>query len=161
MAEVESRPVQPVKAGTASPGPQTGGSGSYPVRGHSKFFPANEPLPVGLSVHLDAPVTGGTAAGCEQLNRGALLIRAQDPNFACCWFSRPLDFGAARGEPAFWVLQKTARDRWLLCLRRGSGDVAEYHLKTRKHAFPIALKRGRVSREFADWPGTVTVRWAQ
>src|SRR5262249_16236963 len=129
--------------------------------GRCKFFLANEPLPVALSLKLDTSVQGGTVAGREQLNRDTLLIRAQDPNFACCWFSRPLDFGVASGNPAFWMLQKTARDTWLLCLRRISGDVAIYHLKTRKPGFPITLKRGRVSKEFANWPRTITVSWAQ
>jgi hypothetical protein len=60
-----------------------------------------------------------------------------------------------------WMLQKTARDTWLLCLRRVTGEVAAYHLKTSKDEFPITLKRGRVSREFTNWPSTVTVSWAQ
>jgi hypothetical protein len=125
------------------------------------FFPAKEPLPVALSLHFDTPIHGGTAAACEQLNQDTLLIRTQDPNFDCCWFSLPLDFGAAGDNPAYWMLQKTARDTWLLSLRRSSSDMAAYHLKTNKHAFPIALKKGRVSEEFKNWPRTITVSWAQ
>jgi hypothetical protein len=99
-------------------------------------------------------------AGREQLNRDILLTRSPDPNFACCWFSRPLDLGADGGDPTFWMLQKTARDRWLLCLKRVSGELAAYHLKTSKHAFPISLKKGRVTKEFTNWPGNITVSWA-
>jgi hypothetical protein len=58
------------------------------------------------------------------------------------------------------MLQKTGRHTWLLCLRRGKRDVAAYHLNTRKDAFPIALKKGRVSKEFTNLPHTITVRWA-
>jgi hypothetical protein len=149
-----------VKARTANGSPPQSGSILVP-EGRCKFLPANEPVPLGLSLHLDAPVAGGTVAGREQLNRDILLIRAQDPNYACCWFSRPLDFGPASDNPAVWMLQKTARDTWLLCLRRITGEVAAYHLKTRKHGFPITLKKGRVSKEFTNWPRTITVSWAQ
>jgi hypothetical protein len=155
-----------VKAGRRSDDHSSGsfhlhGSQSRPMQGRCKFLPAHEPVPVGLSLHLDAPVEGGTPAGRDQLNRATLLIRAEDPNFACCWFSRPLDLGVASGNPAYWMLQKTARDLWLLCLRRITGDVAVYNLKTNKPGFPITLKRGRVSKEFTNWPRTITVRWAQ
>jgi hypothetical protein len=166
-ADAQARPTQPVKAGRSpsayavSGSYRLSGSQSRPEEGRCKFLPANEPVPVALSLRLDTPVEGGTAAAREQLNGDTLLIRAQDPNFACCWFSRPLDFGVASGNPAFWMLQKTARDTWLLCLRRITGEVAAYQLKTGKHGFPITLKRGRVSKEFTNWPPTVTVSWAQ
>jgi hypothetical protein len=65
------------------------------------------------------------------------------------------------GNPAFWMLQKTGHDAWLLSLRRITGDVAVYSLRSRTHAFPITLKRGRVSKEFTNWPRTVTVSWPQ
>jgi hypothetical protein len=167
MADAQSRPIQPVKAGkTSSADPVSGsfrlsGSQSRPRGGRCKFFRANEPVPVGLSLRLDTPVKGGTAAGREQLNRDTLLIRAQDPNFTCCWFSRPLDFGVDSGNPAIWMLQKSTRDTWLLCLRRITGEVAAYHLKTGKAGFPITLKKGRVSKEFTNWPRSITVGWAQ
>jgi hypothetical protein len=45
-------------------------------------------------------------------------------------------------------------------LQRVSGEVAAYHLKTTKHAFPITLKKGRVSKEFTNWPRSITVSWA-
>jgi hypothetical protein len=132
---------------------------SFPRKRRCKFFP-NAPVPVGLMLRLDTPVRGGTAAGREQLNRATLLVAAQDPNFACCWFSRPLDLGVASENPAFWMLEKTSRDTWLLCLRRISGEVAAYHLTTSKEEFPIKLKKGRVSKEFNNWPRTITVTWA-
>jgi hypothetical protein len=156
-----------VKAGRASSTTpisgsfRLGGSQSKPPESRCKFLPAKEPVPVALSLQLDTPVDGGTAAGREQLNRDTLLIRSQDPNFACCWFSRPIDLGVASGNPALWMLEKTARDTWLLCLRRITGEVAAYHLKTGKHGLPITLKRGRVSKEFTNWPRTITVSWAQ
>jgi hypothetical protein len=161
MAGDEARSIQPVKAGRASKSHRPSGSQSRPLLGHCKFFPENEPIPVALTFHLETPLEGGTVSGREQLNRDFLLIRAQDPNFACCWFSHPLDIGVASGNPAFWMLQKTARDTWLLCLRRITGDVACYHLKTSTHGFPITLKKGRVSKEFTNWPRTITVSWAQ
>jgi hypothetical protein len=161
MADAEARPIQPVKAGRVSSGDRLSGSQSRPLLGRCKFLPANEPVPVGLVLRLDAAVKGGTAAGRDQLGREILLIRAEDPNFACCWFSHPLDLGVAGGNPAFWMLQKTARDTWLLCLRRITGELAAYRLKSSKHGFPITLKKGRVSKEFTHWPPTVTVGWAQ
>jgi hypothetical protein len=160
IADAESRSVQPVKAVRASNNPQPAGSGSKPVKNGCIFFPANELLPVALNLHFDTRIDGGTAVAREQLNRDTLLIRAQDPNFSHCWFSLPLDFGAASGNPAFWMLEKTARDTWLLSLRQSSGDVAAYHLKTKKDAFPITLKKDRVSKEFTNWPLTITVSWA-
>jgi hypothetical protein len=159
-ADAESRPIQPVKANEAShPRPGTG-SGSKGGHGHSEFFSAKEPLPAGLNLHLETPVEGGSLAGREQLNQDILLTRSPDPNFARCWFSRPLDCGADSGNSAFWKLEKTARDTWLLCLQRVNGEVAAYHLKTTKNAFPITLKKGRVSKEFTNWPRSITVSWA-
>ena len=126
-------------------------------RHHCKYWPADQPLPVALNLRLDAPVTGGTSA-CDQVTRPALLIHGQDASFACCWFSRAIDFGDESGNPAFWMLQKTATDTWFLCLRRVSGEVAAYHLKSKKKdSFPIKLKRGRVNREFKKWPPTITI----
>ncbi|HZV08073.1 MAG TPA: hypothetical protein VE999_23525 [Gemmataceae bacterium] len=153
----DSRPIQPVKTnGAAHNLPQTIGSGSKGGRDLYGFFPEKEPLPVGLSLRLDTPVEGVS----EQLNQDTLLIRSPDPNFGYCWFSRPFDFGADRDNPAFWMLQKTARDKWVLCLRGSGGDMAAYHLKTTKHAFPITLKKDRASKEFANWPRSITVSWA-
>jgi hypothetical protein len=162
IAEAESRSIHPVKAIRVSRNNnnQPTHSESRPKEGPYEFFLANEPLPVALNLHFDTRIDGGTAVAREQLNRDTLLIRAQDPNFSHCWFSLPLDFGAASGNPAFWMLEKTARDTWLLSLRQSSGDVAAYHLKTKKDAFPITLKKDRVSKEFTNWPGTITVSWA-
>jgi hypothetical protein len=134
-----------------------------PPRGEARdrFFPAKKPLPIALSLHFDMPTEDDSPSGRKRLNPDILLIRADDPNFACCWLSRPFDSGADRDNPGFWMLQKTARDTWQLRLRRFSGDEAVYHAKTRKHGFPITLKGRRVAKRLAKWPGTVTVRWAQ
>jgi hypothetical protein len=124
-----------------------------------KFFPKNQPLPVALSLQLHPHLKGGPSTARERLNRPALLIHAQDPNFACCWFSRAIDFGDESGNPAYWMLKKTAMDTWFLCLQRVSGEVAAYHLKTKNKDFPIKLKKGRVSKEF-KWPPTITISYS-
>ena len=132
------------------------GSGVGIPEPHCKFLPRDKPVPVALHLQLDAPAKGGTAAGREQLNRPVLLIHAQDPAFACCWFSRAIDLGDESGNPAFWMLQKTAKDIWALYLRRVSGEIAAYHLKTKTKHFPIKMKKGRVTKEF-QWPKTITI----
>jgi hypothetical protein len=132
------------------------GSGSGILAPHCRFFPKGHLLPVGLTLHLDAPVEGGNESGRHQLNRPALLIHAQDPAFACCWFSRAVDLGDESGNPAFWMLQKTALDTWFLCLRRVSGQMAAYHLKSKIKDFPIKLKRGQSTKDF-KWPPTITI----
>jgi len=124
---------------------------------YSRFWPADQPLPVALNLQLDSPVSGDVS-GCGQVNRPALLIHAQGEQFASCWFSRAVDFGDESGNPAFWMLEKTAMDTWSLFLRRVSGDVAAYHLKIKKNdSFPIKLKRGVVSKELKKWPRTITI----
>jgi hypothetical protein len=113
---------------------------------------------VALTLRLDTPITGGPTAGRDRLNHPTLLIHAQDKHFACCWFSRAIDLGDESGNPAFWMLEMTARHTWFLCLRRVSGEVAAYHFKSKnKHAFPIKLKKGRTNKEFKNWPRTITV----
>jgi hypothetical protein len=136
------------------------GSTSYPFAHRCRFFAAGQPQPVALRLHLSPPVQGGTVAANYQVNQPTLLIHAQDPNFACCWFSRAIDLEET-GNPAFWMLQKTASDTWFLCLRRVSGELAAYHLKTTKHSFPIKLKRGHVGKEFKKWPLTIAISAAE
>lgn len=145
-------------SGSELPGPMAGvsGSGSAIRSPRCKFFPMGHLLPVDLTLHLDVPVEGGNEPGRQQLNRAALLIHAQDPAFACCWFSRAIDLGDESGNPAFWMLQKTAIDTWFLCLRRVSGQMAAYHLKSKIKHFPIKLKRGHTTKEF-KWPTTITI----
>jgi hypothetical protein len=121
-----------------------------------KFFYNGHPIPVGLTLQLDAPVVGGHEFGCEQLSRPTLLIHAQDPAFACCWFSRAIDLGDESGNPAFWMLEKTAKDTWSLCLRRVSGQVAAYDLKSKGEGFPIKLEKGKTTKDF-KWPATLTI----
>jgi hypothetical protein len=121
----------------------------------------NEPLPIALNLHLDTPIEGKNADGLQELIRDILLVRPEDPNFACCWLSRLLDLGAACDGLGFWILQKTARDTWLLCFRRENGAVIVYHLKTRKHGFPITLKARQVAKGLVHWPRSITVSWSQ
>jgi hypothetical protein len=164
MAKKSTRGTrQPARAGGRRKAPVRGwGSSSDPGSGSErrpprcKFFPTGHPLPVALTLQLDAPLQGGLPAGRQQLNRPTLLIHAQDAAFVCCWFSRAIDLGDEGGNPAFWMLQKTARDTWLLCLRRVSGQLAAYHLKAKAARFPIKLKRGVVTKEF-KWPPTITI----
>ena len=121
-----------------------------------KFFSNGHPVPVGLTLALDAPVAGVNEVGCEQLSRPTLLIHAQDPEFACCWFSRAIDLGDESGNPAYWMLEKTAKDKWSLCLRRVTGQLAAYELKSKSNGFPIKLKKGKTTRDF-KWPATITI----
>jgi hypothetical protein len=148
----------PGGSGSLSPEQTHGspGSGSGLPSPHCKFFPKDQPLPVELTLHLDGPVEGGFESGRQQLHRPTVLIHAQDPAFACCWFSRAIDLGDEAGNPAFWMLQKTAMDTWLLCLRRVSGELAAYNLKTKGKGFPITLKKGRTTKDF-NWPATITI----
>lgn len=132
------------------------GSGSGIAAPPLKFFPKGQLLPVNLALRFNARLKGGLEAGREQLNRPAVLIHAQDPAFANCWFSRAIDLGDESGNPAFWMLEKTAIDTWFLCLRRVSGQMAAYHLTSRTKKFPIKLKKGRASKDFT-WPATITI----
>jgi hypothetical protein len=110
-----------------------------------------------LALQLDAPLEGGKEFARQQLNKQVFLISAQHPAFACCWFSRAIDLGDECGNPAFWMLQKTARDTWSLSFRRVSGALAVYNLKSKSNQFPIKLKKGKTSRDF-KWPATITIR---
>lgn len=120
------------------------------------FFPKGQPVPVDLVLRFDAPLEGGNQTGRFQLNRPTLLIHAQDAAFASCWFSRAIDLGDESGNPAFWMLQKTARDEWQLCLRRVSGQLATYRLKTKSSSFSMTLKKGVATKDF-QWPKAITI----
>jgi hypothetical protein len=110
-------------------------------------------------LQLGTRITAGSSSASEPVNRLTPLFHSQDHNFPCCWFSPPIDSADTSGNPAFWMLKKTANDTWYLCLRRVSHEVASYHLKTRNsHKFPIKLKRGRVSKDFKNWPLTITIK---
>lgn len=136
-------------------GSQSGmGQGRLPAS--CKFFSNGHPVPVGLTLELEAPVSGVNEFGCEQLSRPTLLIHAQDSAFACCWFSRAIDLGDESGNPAYWMLEKTAKDKWSLCLRRVSGQLAAYELKSKSSGFPIKLKKGKTTKDF-KWPATITI----
>jgi hypothetical protein len=109
-----------------------------------------------LFLQFDVPLEGGDEFARQQLNRPVILVHAQHPAFACCWFSRPIDLGDESGNPAIWMLEKTARDAWFLCLRRVSGELAAYQLKSKSGKFPIKLKKGKTTREF-KWPTSITI----
>jgi hypothetical protein len=121
-----------------------------------------EPVPLVLLLQLDTEIVADTTAASELLNRSTLLIHSQDHNFAGCWFSRPIDLSADGGNPAFWMLQKTAAGACNLVLRRVSGELATYHKKTPKKngSFPIRLtfqKKGSGGKKFKKWPKSVTI----
>jgi hypothetical protein len=150
-------PVLPVQG--AYEGPVGSGSGSSrPPHSLSKmFFPAKEPPPIALRLSLDTPMSGKKSAAGDAAQESTLLIHALDPNFAGCWFSRAIHLSAKRGNPAYWILKKTARDRWHLCLRRARGELVAYELKTRKHSFPLRLEKARTRNTSRQWPATVTI----
>jgi hypothetical protein len=134
------------------------GSDQAARKQHLKFFPAGQLVPVALNLRLGTSIKGGSSAAGGRLHRTTRLIHAQDSKFPSCWFSRAIDLGNNDGTPAFWILKKTAMDTWLLRLRRGSADVAAYHLKTKnKHSFPIKLKMRRTTKEFTQWPSMITI----
>jgi hypothetical protein len=126
-----------------------------------KLLATSDVLPFTLRFQLDAPITSGPRALRDQVNRPTLLIYSPDPNYAGCWFSRPIDLDGGSGRQAYWMLQKTAGDRWLLCLRGANGDVATYQQKKNRHSFPISLIKGRVSKEFTNWPRHIIVSPAE
>jgi hypothetical protein len=136
----------------------------YAIHG-SPFKYDDQPLPVALRLQVDTIFEGGTTVARDQLNGPTQLIHAQDAKFANCWFSQAIDFGDKSGNPAFWILEKTAIDTWLLCLRRVSGEVARYRLEiniSKRHLipikrFPLTLRRVSVNREFKKWPRTITI----
>lgn len=142
------------------PHPERGGgpgSGSGLMRRHCKFIPKGYPVPIHLTVRFDAPLKGGTESARLKLNQPAKLTHAHDPSFACCWFSRIIDLGEDGENPACWMLQKKDKETWTLCLRRVSGELAEYRIKSKAREFPVKLKKqGRSSREF-KWPASVTI----
>jgi hypothetical protein len=123
----------------------------------SKYFPADWLIPVALKLRLGGSINGGSAVGTG-LNRPTVLLHAEDADYAGYWFSRAIDLGDDGGNPAFWMLRKTARDTWSLSLRRGKGEVAAYRAKTKiRQAFPIKLTRIRTKAAFKEWPSTITI----
>jgi hypothetical protein len=130
------------------------GSGSGPGPDHCRFCPEGQLLPVELTLRLDYPVEGGDDTGCANLNRPTTLIHSQDPRFACSWFSRSIDLGE---DTATWVLEKTAIDRWQLCLRQIGGELAAYDASSDDCRFPLTLKKAYTTEDFR-WPATITIR---
>src|SRR5205085_1172595 len=80
----------------------------------------DQPLPAELTLQVDTPFEGGINNARARLNRPMRLIHARDAEFAHCWFSQAIDLGDKSGNPAFWMLEKTEVDTWLLYLRRVS-----------------------------------------
>src|SRR5262245_18823915 len=126
--------------------------------GHScKYFSPDRLLPVALQLRLGAAINGGSAAG-ESLHQPTQLLHAQEVDFAGCWFSPAIHLGDKNGNPAFWMLRKTATDTWQLSLRLGSAVVAAYRAKTKsKRTSSITLKMVRANNKFKQWPATVTI----
>jgi hypothetical protein len=140
------------------------GSGSEGCRaptlaGHGcKYFPADRLLPIALQLRLGAAIKGRNSAAGESLHRPTQLLHAQEADFAGCWFSPAINVGDENGNPAFWMLRKTATDTWQLSLRRGGAVVAAYRAKTKSHrASSIKLKMVRANNKFTQWPATVTI----
>jgi len=124
-----------------------------------EFFGADQPVIVSLVLQLDVTRAAAFGAACDMLCRPTPLIYSQDRNFPWCWFSRPIDISPESGNPAFWMLKWTPPDTWTLYLRRFSGDLATYFMKTRKKGvFPLRLALSRRnSREYDKWPKIVTI----
>jgi hypothetical protein len=121
-----------------------------------------KPAPVALSLQLDTRLQDGSSNVTDAMTRPVPLLHSQHRSYPCCWFSPPLDAADAGGNPAYWMLQKTANDTWSLILRRVSHELAKYHLKSKdSHRFPIKLKRVSVSKDFKNWPATITIRAAK
>jgi hypothetical protein len=103
-----------------------------------------------------AGLTDGKGAGSAQLNQPTTLVHSNDFSYRCCWFSSAIDFGDNSGNPAYWMLQKTAVGAWSLYLRRVSNQVAHYSA-SRKNDFPMKLNRKTVDKEFKNWPLTIKI----
>ena len=173
-------PVQPNKTvkveafkGTVSGGTITldfeavdsgsGSSGSDGIKMKSQrchFCHAHEPVPVALTLHLDSPVSPGTAADCGRLNHPTVLRHGGHPGTECSWLSHPIDFCSDSANPALWMLHKSDAKTWMLYLRRGKTDIVVYRHTTAAEkdcSFPIQLHlAGAGGYECKDWPRTVT-----
>ena len=121
-----------------------------------QFFPKGTLLPVELFLCLEEKLECGNEAARDQLNLPTALISAQDPAFPSCWFSRAIDLGDDSGHPAFWMLQKTAKDEWRLCLRRSGDLLVTYLAKGNIASFSFSLTRGEATKDF-HWPRTITI----
>jgi hypothetical protein len=147
-----TRPVQKRRAGA-------NGSGSHDINPPCKLFPRGIATPVVLGLELDSRIKGGPPIAVDQLNWPTLLVHSQDPNYACSWFSRPIDFGEKTGSLAFWMLQKTSRTSWQLSLHWLGEQLATYVHGSTQHGFPFKMTRKPpLSRMFKKWPRTVTIK---
>lgn len=144
-------------SGSGEPKGDRTGSGSEGRSALDELLPKGKVIPVGLTLQFDAPLDRGDEHVRRQLNQSVSLIHAQDPAFACCWFSRAVDFGDAGDNPGYWMLEWTPANSWRLCLRRRGVELATYRLKAKIGRFPIRLKKGRSNNDF-NWPASVTIR---
>jgi len=133
------------------------------VSARCEYFGAEQPVVLALLLRFDTAAQADSPTAGEQLNRPVLLIHSQDHNFPWCWFSRPIDLSPGSGNPAFWMLKWSSPDTWTLYLRRFSGDLATYRVRTRQRGrFPLRLGlTSRDSGHLEKWPRTVTIRPAE
>jgi hypothetical protein len=124
-----------------------------------RFTQKDSPIPVSLTLTLDAPVKPGTSPVCAQINLPTPLVYSQDANHFSSWYSGPLVFCNTSGETGYWILDKSAPRAWTLLLRRAEALVATYTLTTDTDAtFPLRLQlRGEGGGECVGWPASVTV----
>jgi len=139
------------------------GSGSGILAAAAATRPAalsktNKPVPVALSLQLDAPVEGAESDP-DPLNRPTTLLYSGSPGPECCWLSQPVDSCSDRADAAFWMLTTSDARTWILLLRRGKADVVVYRFTTsgeQSGSFPLQLYLA-VGGEGRNWPRTVTL----
>jgi hypothetical protein len=121
-----------------------------------------KPVPVALTLQLETLLKPGSSNVADAMQQPVPLFHSQNRTYPCCWFSQPLDAADAGGNPAYWILQKIADNTWSLILRRVSHELAKYQLTSKdSHRFPIKLTRVKVSKDFKNWPPTITVKAAK
>ncbi len=142
--------VQPSGSGSSGSGPTP-----FPLR---KF--CRQPVPVALSLKLDASVTRGTCPKCNELNRPMLLLYAENAPLPGSWFSRPIAFCGKGAPVGFWVLERKSTTMWTLVLKQGDNLLVTFTARTKPKdcSLPINLQRkGAGSKVCKDWPKSVTI----
>ena len=120
------------------------GSGSEGRSALDELLPKGRLLPVSLTLRFDLPLERGNESVRRQLNQSVSLIHAQDPAFACCWFSRAIDLGDESGDPVFWMLEWTAADSWRLYPAPQGGRNGDLSPQIEDWAFPDQAEKGPV-----------------
>ena len=125
------------------------------------------PLPVALSLALGKGLKGRSAADRKKLNQPTVLIRARHASVACCWFSGSIYLDDSPSEPAFWILEKTAKN-WMLRLKRikdnakwadkwlPTEELSGYDSKADKCSYIKKLKLNKFHPN-KYWQGSVTI----